>query len=330
VIAISLSILYYLLADATSQYIYHQESLLLPLSIAAGGVLGGSLLDFINSVLQGEQKYSRLAFIKMLEGSLKLGGLIILVLLKIFSINLVFLLYTIVPIFIFLFGTNLRKWEKLSYDFKEIFSELYNFSKWIFLTSLITMVMSRLDIIMLSFLKSNDYNSLGIYSAGLKLGVPLLVATGSMITVYYPKAMTLSTKNEIRKYVSQTLKTTIPISLGFVCFWSLIEILIPIYFNNYIDSLPIFRILLIAYIFTLIGNPITLLMFVINKQKVATLINTLQLVINIPLNLVFYKYFDISGIALGTLITYFIGGVLTFQYLLRYFRKSQYLFNASK
>jgi O-antigen/teichoic acid export membrane protein len=323
IIALALSIIYYFLSFPTAEIGYKQSAILVPLAIAAIGVFGQTLLEFIQSVLQAKQNYSRLAFIKVTEGSLKFGGILILVLIHRFSIILIYWLYALVPAIIFLLGLKLAA-HKMEKTFnKQVMPELFHFSKWLFLSGLVTMFMARLDILMLSFFKSDDYASLGIYSAGLKLGIPLLVATGSMITVFYPKAMEIKTFDGIKKYVIKTLKTTVPLSILFLLFWFMIEIVIPKYFGNYVSSLPVFRILLFAYMFVLLGNPITVLLLTINKQKIALYINIFQLIINIFLNLILYSWLDMVGVALGTLLTFLVGGIVTFAYLYRYVQKNK-------
>lgn len=315
------ALFYLILSYPTAVYGYKQTTHITPLMIAAIGTFGGSMVDYIQALFQSRQDYKKLAIIKVTEGFVKLGGLLLLVFIKEYSIDKVYWIYSIVPLLVFLLGYNMGKPLKCEYNSREIFSELFNFSKWIFLAGLTTMIMVRIDILMLSFLNPEDLVGLGIYSAGIKLCVPLQVAAASMNTVFFPKAMEIRKRSEIKSFIFSTLKITLPLSLGFVVFSILVELFLPYIFPNYTASLSIFHILVIAFLFNLLGNPITVILLAINKQKVALKINIIQLFVNIVANLVLFYYFNNIGIALGTLITYLIGGLLTFYYIIRYLKK---------
>jgi O-antigen/teichoic acid export membrane protein len=319
--ALTLSLIYLALAYPTAIYGYNQTTHALPLAIAALGTFGGSMLDYIQGVFQGKQDYKKLAIIKVSEGFMKLGGLLLLIFIKEFTVDKTFWIYSIVPFLIFIIGYNMNQRVKTEYDKKSVFSELLGFSKWIFYASLSTMIMVRIDILMLSFMNTNDLAGLGVYNAGIKLCVPLQVAAASMNTVFFPKAMEIKNRQEIKSFIFSTLKITLPLSICFVVFAVIVELFLPNIFPNYIGALPIFHILVIAFLFNLLGNPITVILFAIDKQKVALKINIIQLFVNILANMVLYHYFNGIGIAIGTLITYLTGGSLTFYYILRYLKK---------
>lgn len=319
--ALIFSLIYLLLSYPTAIYAYKQTTHILPLLVAACGTFGGSMLDYIQALFQSKQDYKKLAVIKITEGFAKLGGLLLLVLLKEYTIAKVYWIYTIVPLLVFFMGYRMSLPLHCKYDVKEVFKELFGFSKWVFLASITTMIMVRIDILMLSLLNPKDLVGLGIYSAGIKLCVPLQVAAASMNTVFFPKAMEIKKRSEIKSFIISTLKITFPLSIAFVIFSILVEYLIPHIFPNYIDSIPIFNILVIAFLFNLLGNPITVILFAINKQKVALKINLIQLFVNIVANLILFYYLNSIGIAFGTLITYFVGGFLTFYYIFKYLKR---------
>jgi O-antigen/teichoic acid export membrane protein len=320
VLAFSLSLIYLLLAYPTAIYVY-TDIHITPLFIAAIGTVGASLLDFIQSVFQAKQDYRKMAITKILEGSLKLSGLLLLFVLKEFTIVKTFWIYSIVPIIVFLIAYTMYKPVKISYDKKDIFTELYSFSKWVFLASLTTMIMVRLDILMLSIFNVSDFAGIAIYSAGFKLCVPLQVTVLSMVTVFFPKAMEIKGKSEAKAFIFSTLKVTLPLTISFIFFSILVKYFVPVVFPNYVESLPIFYVLVFANILNLIGNPITIIIFAINQQKKAVMINVIQLFINILANLILYYYFSMIGIAFGTLITFVVGAILSSYYILQYLRK---------
>ena len=320
ILAFSLSLVYLLLAYPTAIYVY-TDTYITPLFIAAIGTLGGSLLDFIQYVFQAKQDYKKMAISKLIEGFLKLSGLLVLFTLKEFTIIKTFWIYAIVPIIVFLFACTMYKPVKTTYNKKDIFMELYGFSKWIFLASITTMIMGRLDILMLSFLNVSDFAGIAIYSAGTKLCVPFLIATASVVVVFFPKAMEIQNKTEAKTFVFSTLKVTVPLTIVFIVFSVLVKYFIPVIFPNYVNSLPIFYVLVFAYILNLIGNPITIIILAINQQKKALIINIIQLFINILANLILYHYFSAIGIAYGTLITFIVGATLSSYYIFRYIRR---------
>lgn len=323
ILAFSLSLIYLLLAYPTAVYVY-TDTHITPLLIAAAGTFGGSLVEFIQSAFQAKQDYKKLVITKILESILKLGGLLCLFGLKEFTIIKIFWIYSIVPLAVFVIIYNLYKPVKLKTVYnKDVFAELYGFSKWIFLASITTMIMGRLDILMLSFFNSNDLAKVAIYSAGLKLALPLQSATASIITVFFPKAMEIKSKSEVKTFIFSTLKVTLPLAIGFIFFAVLVHWFTPIIFPNYVKSLTVFYVLLFAFILNLIGNPVTIIIFAINQQKKALKINIIQLFINILANLILYYYFSVVGIAFGTLITFIVGAILSFYYIFRYLKNDR-------
>jgi O-antigen/teichoic acid export membrane protein len=319
-LAFSFSLLYLLLVYPTATYIY-TDTYITPLFIAAIGVFGSTLLDFVQSAFQAKQDFKKMAITKVLEGFLKLVFLLLLFILKEFTIVKTFWIYTIVPFVVFLVAYNMYKPVKTTYNKKDIFMELYGFSKWIFLANIATMIMGRLDILMLSFLNVNDFAGIAIYSAGIRLCVPLQVVTSSMVTVFFPKAMEIKDKIGAKVFIFSTLKLTLPLTIGCIVFSVLVKYFIPVIFPNYVGSLQIFYVLVFAHIINLIGNPITIIILAINQQKKALMINIIQFFINVLANLILYHYFSAIGIAYGTLITFVVGATLSSYYIFRYLRR---------
>ena len=320
VLAFSFTLLYLLLVYPTAIYVY-SDTHITPLFIAAIGVFGGSLIEFIHFVFQAKQDYKKLAIVKILEGFLKLATLLFLFILKEFTITKTFWIYTIVPVIVFLVACTMYRPVKLTYDKKDIFMELYGFSKWLFLSIVATMIMGRIDVLMLSFFDVNDFAGIAIYSAGLRLSIPLLLATVSMVALFFPKAMEIKNKTEAKAFIFSTLKLTLPLTIGCIFYSVLVKYFVPVIFPNYVESLPIFYVLFFAYILILIGNPITTIILAINQQKKAVMIHIIQLFINILANVILYHYFSAIGIAYGTLLTFAVGAALSAYYIVRYLRR---------
>jgi O-antigen/teichoic acid export membrane protein len=87
--------------------------------------------------------------------------------------------------------------------------------------------------------------------------------------------------------------------------------------EQYIESISVFQILLVAFTFGVIINSISLVMYSINKAYLLTAMNWIQLPLNYFGNLLLIPMWQADGAAISTTILRILGGLYIMVYLLK-------------
>lgn len=311
------AILLYVIAPLLAVNFFHAEQLILPFRLLSIGLIGGGIFEFATSVLQAKQEFKKLSILRMVEASAKVLYIILVALLGIFSLLQVYLAYTTIPILIggiaILFIGIHR--ENIEYDWKQIGRELFHFGKWIAVTSFSTMFLMKLDMLLVQFLIPQDKTAVGLYSAANRLCQPLVVVAGSVATLFYPKAMALRTVTEMKNFIRQTLSLSIPLSIAMSVYALLLYFILPSFAPEYTTAYPAFFILFIGYIFTILVNPITMLILTIGKPHIVAAISLTQLVITVIMHTVFILWLGSIGAAVSSVIIWLLAGTTSLWYL---------------
>jgi O-antigen/teichoic acid export membrane protein len=198
---------------------------------------------------------------------------------------------------------------------KKAIKDIFHFSKWVLLSYFATVIASRLDIFLISRYKGQE--QVGIYSAALQLSLLLPLLIGSMTTVLLPLVSKYKKKAEYLSYIKKYFIVATAIII--LCIPALIisPYLIKIIFGSkYDSSILIFQILFIAYLPSVLANPISLIVFSMNKPKSITIINYLQLVLAVILNVLLIPRYGIFGAAISFLVTNISSAIAVLSYTL--------------
>ncbi len=288
-----------------------------PLRIMTLAVIGGGLMEYILSVLQARQQFGRFTSIRLAEAALKTGIIYAAILFGGFSLNLVYVSYAVAPMLVGLaavyFVTAMR--GHVRYDWRDIGSELFGFGKWMMITSFATMFLMRLDVFMVSPLLSKSPEEAGLYIAATKLCTPLIVLAGSVSTVFFPKAMELRSLTDMTRYLKRTLAVSLPVTGVGLLYMAALYVVIPLWFPAYSETLPLFAVLFIGYAWTIIGNPVTMLILSINRARVATWIALAQLALTAASHYFFITQMGAIGAAISSVLVWFAAGTVTMVYI---------------
>ncbi len=282
------------------------------------------LFHSINSVIianyQAKQQFKYFAFMNISHNLLKLLSILFISLSFTQDEHLVYFMYSysysLVTILIFLLITSYKNiFFNNSFNFYH-FIEIYKLGFWIFLSSLATMVIMRLDIMMLT--KMSTPQEAGYYSVAMNLAMIFPLITASLVTTLLPKMEVFLQNNTIKEYIFKILQKAKYIIFILIVFELLSPYVIPLLFGTqYENSVAVFKILLIAFTFGIIVNPISLVIYSINKAYVLTLLNWIQLPLNYFGNILLIPLFQAEGAAISTVVLRIIGGIYIITYLLR-------------
>jgi O-antigen/teichoic acid export membrane protein len=317
VITLMTAVLLYLCADFVAVTLLRTPALVTPLRIMTVAVVGGGLMEFILAVLQARQEFTRFTFIRILEAAIKTGLIYAAILFSMFSLDVVYASYAIAPLVVAViavwFVSTLR--SRVRCDWKDIGREVLGFGKWMMITSFATMFLMRLDVFMISPMLADRPEEAGLYIAATRLCTPLIVLAGSVSTVFFPKAMELRTLAEMQRYLGRTFAVSLPVTGIGLLYVIAMYFVTPVYFPNYTASLPLFAILFIGYAWTIIGNPITMLMLSIGRERMGTWIALGQLLLTVVSHYWFIGHMGSTGAAVSSVLVWFAAGIVSMLFI---------------
>jgi O-antigen/teichoic acid export membrane protein len=292
----------YLAADLIGRHIFRREGLETLLRLAFVGGFGALMFGFTRGVLQARQWFRRFAFLGIWPNLLRLSALALLLLAGAFHLGNVILVYILSPVACFLISWAVipRDFLKARGDHRGAFWEIFHFSKWVTLSNIATMIILRLDVFMLTSMRSSE--DVAFYVGASQLAYVFPILTGSITQALLPKATALSSADELRSYVRGGLRV-VPWAL--VIFVPLIFLAGPIvgilYGDQYVHSIPIFRILIVGFMISVMVNPMSLLLYTLNRAELLAILNGLQLILNVSMNLWLIPSYGATGAAISSL-----------------------------
>lgn len=306
-----------LAARPLADWVFFTPALAHPLRILGVGLLGFGAFDYMLAVLQARQNFKPLTAFRIVEGFGKAAVIAGGAVLGWFSLDLVYYAYMLTPGVLFLLALLLMPSLRSSvpFDWHNIGTEIFSFGKWMMLTSFATMFLMRLDVFMVTPLLSDRPAEVGHYAAAVRLCMPLIVLTGSIATVFFPKAMAVRSMIEMRSYVRRSLQVTVPVSLLSIAYAVLVAFLVPEFFPKYGPSVPMFGVLVLGYVWTILGNPLTMLVLSINRANIVTMISAVQLLITLVSHYFFILALGAIGAAISTVLLWFAAGSFSMWYL---------------
>ncbi len=313
------AVLLYWGSDWIGATLLRTPALVTPIRVMTIAIIGGGMMEFILAVLQARQQFVRFTAVRISEAAIKTGAIYAGIFLGSFSLMLVYTSYAAAPLIVGIIAVwfvSSRGGTGGGYDWRDIGREIWAFGKWMMITSFATMFLMRLDIFMISPML-DDYEA-GLYIAAAKLCTPLIVLAGSVSTVFFPKAMELRSLEEMRRYVRRTFSVSLPVTGMGLLYLLAMYFITPVYFDKYTASMPLFAVLFIGYAWTIIGNPLTMLMLSINRARIATYVALGQLLLTVVSHYYFITVMGSMGAAISSVLVWFIAGMVSMLYIYRH------------
>ncbi len=287
------------------------------ISLVSAAVVFHSIFAAVVAHSQAIQNFRAYSMLKIAHNALKLVAIVAIS--SVFSNDLYldfFLIaysYAVVLLLVLLLYKNFGYIG--GFDPKHLV-HIYKLGFWIFLSSIATMIIMRLDIMMLQKMSSSI--EVGYYSAALNLAMIFPLITASLVTTLLPKMDSFLKQHDIRTYVYRILsKAKYAVGVLIVLEISSFFLIELIFGSGYHGSVAVFQILLVAFIFGVIVNPISLVMLSIEKAYLLTLLNWIQLPLNYVGNLILIPLLQAEGAAMSTVILRIFGGAYIIIYLLK-------------
>ena len=306
-------VLAYFCAPAVAVRAYGNAALITPLRLAGLGAFLFNVSYHTEAVLRAYEKFKQMAFINVMSS---LARLVLLALvwraatLGVNSAMAINLAQTFIG-FLIMSLVIPRKYYTRKQSTTYPLREVLRYSGWLFAFSLLFMLFDRLDVLMLGYFK--QATEVGIYSVAFMLVRPIEMVPETLNVVFLPKVAKFTTKAQVFRYFRDTLKVTALV--GVICLLLILfakQIIVTFYGEDYVRSVGLFRILIGAFIFLTILNPINLVGHSLNKPQLFTMMAGINLLLNFTGNYIFIPPYGAVGAAVVTLVSRVLGGIIGF------------------
>jgi len=196
------------------------------------------------------------------------------------------LIANIISTFIALLITFGKELYSIEFDFfKKPFWNIFHFAKWIAMSRVFTVMISRIDIILLNFMVGSY--SAGIFSAASRVTLIFAMTAGGLSSVINPRFSSFHSHHQTVSYSKKLILlvsgiATAMLALSFLA----LPIISLVYGEKYLESVSVFRYLILAmipFLFTIISN--SALVYAFNQLNYYTKMVAIQTAIIVALDL---------------------------------------------
>lgn len=288
--------------------IVHAPHYILPFRYACISAYGTGLLSFATAYYQGFQRFRSFSSLRLAEGALRIGAILILVGLAGFRLGKVMAAYALAPLAVGLFGLldPARTIRAAGWSRREL-ATLLHFSKWMVLSSLANGLALQMDVLLLGSMSTPAV--LGEYGAALRMAVPYQIAANALFIVLLPRARSMTTPAEIRSFFARAMRYTVPAALILGIGGIAASPLIFHFFPQYQVASGLFRILAVGMSAGLALTPAGLILFALGRIDIFTWVNVAQLAFSLLANVLVIPRFGATGVAFDTAILWIGVGV---------------------
>lgn len=283
-------------------------------------VLNYLMFNLIQSIFSSERRFWRISIGQVVDSSIKIGLVFILLSTSKLSIATA-LTANIISSFLALIFTFGRRFFQLKLKIdKPIFSSMVVYAKWIAISRVFTVMVSKIDVLLINLFASSFLA--GIYSAANRITLVFALLISSLNSVVNPRFSSFDTKEKIRSYIHKLF--------WFVgAFASLMLIMIVlanplinfVYGDKYTQAIPVFQALtlgMIPFLFSIIVTPPMLYSY--GQSSLFAKVSALQVTAMVVLEILLIPKLGAyaPAIALGTtnaIATLFLG--IKLRYLLQ-------------
>ncbi len=267
------------------------------------GILGESLFFVNDTYLQAVQKFTLRAYLNICKYSLSLIFIVILFLEKLLYLKYVFCMYFIPLGITILFIPKYIEFLKNYFSKNlptEMLKEIFNYEKWMFVLSIGTNTLQKIDFFMISYWVS--YIQIGIYNAAIQLAAVVSFLPYVFGKVLLPKLAEMENP-EICSFIKKSDKILILACIVMTLCIPLTDFVVPVLLGEqYVLSIPVLKILLFAFILTFYVAPTEQALYALGLPKIITQGRYIQLFTLIGLNFLMIPKFGIVGSAFSVLM----------------------------
>ena len=317
---------YFLAPVLASRVFGDKPELIIPLRLAFAGAFCLSLRELVLVVFQSLSRFIPFIIVQLISPVGKVLAIGVLLVSSSLKINPVLAVYISLPLLAAVIGSFLlpRELMRQPGPRRDVFWELFHFSKWVAVSYVSIIISERLDIIMLTrFMPSMD--EVGLYSLAFRLVIPLLMITSSLQLVCAPIASRMTDLHQYREYITKIIKILLPVALLVCMLFPFSQMIIQVVFNRPPEEAAVasrvFNILLIGVVLQIVVAPLALITYAESKPQVLAYADLSRLLTNLLGNYLLingkfgFPAWGIYGAAVATTITVFVGNAVVMGYI---------------
>jgi O-antigen/teichoic acid export membrane protein len=326
--SISLAVVSFLISDFISINIFHTPELSTPLKIFSIAIPFTVLINVFIAIFRGFDRVdAKIYFQSILRPVLYLLFLIAAVLFGLSFLGMIYAYLASIAVTCIAFVIYMLKRTPLPIGKNSVTDpmtkELLFFSVPLLAVSMLWMVMSWTDTLMLGYFKTPDV--VGVYNAALPLANLLLMIPASMGFIYIPIITQLYSKRLIddvkRNYIILTKWTLLLISPIFFVLFLFPEVVLNLLFGSrYIGASVALQILALGFFLNVSLGFTYNLLIVIGENKFPMFAYVISAIMNIILNIILIPPMGIVGASIASVVSIIISKILNAIKLYRCFK----------
>lgn len=242
-------------------------------------------LGFVQGIFTAERRFWGYSFSQIIDAGVKIVIIYILLSISRLSIETALLANVISTLLtlIIIFGKEFLK-TKLSID-NGIFQKLFSFAKWIAVTRIFSVFISRIDVILLNLLSSSF--QAGIFAAANRITLLFSLIVSSLSAVINPRFSGFNNGGMVTSYIKKLIGLISLASLLMLISALFAKPIIDIVFGDkFISAIPVFQSLTVAmipFMFSLAVTPA--LIYTFNENRFVAQITAFQVILMVILEI---------------------------------------------
>ncbi|MCC6967749.1 MAG: oligosaccharide flippase family protein [Nitrospira sp.] len=298
------------LGGQAAERLFQNQVYVLPIMLGLVGSFGAALWSFNLAAWQSRQDFLTYSVMVGLVNFLRVLSLPVLLLMGHLTLGTVMGLHVV----FFYMCTVAGLWilrPHLAYVRLNgaLLRELFHFSKWPALASTCFLLQVNLGVPILNYFYSS--RDAGVYAAGVSLLQGIDFLTISLLTTLLPKVSQLSGLEQCRAYVRRSFPLYLGLALCLVPVMFFAQpLVIGLFGSAYEGTIPVFQILFVGVLGTLVTQPLYLVLYTINRPHLYTYSGFVALGAWIFAGLWLIPAYGAVGAALTTLCARLIQSVL--------------------
>lgn len=270
--------------------IFHQNIIpgSFPNQLLLAGILAVNYLfiNFVQGIFTAERRFLAYSFTQIIDAGVKISLVGVLLYFSHLSIETA-LMTNVVSTMLALLITFAKELFKIKpiYE-REIFQKLFAFAKWIAVSRLFSVFVSRIDVILLNLLSSN-YQA-GIFAAANRITLLFSLLVSSLGSVINPRFSGFDNKQKVITYIKKLLwLVTLITGLMLVSALLAKPIINIVFGDKFTAAIPVFQALtvsMIPFIYSLVTVPA--LIYTYNQPKYVAKITAIQVALMVIIEVV--------------------------------------------
>lgn len=308
-----IGLIFIISAGSLGQLLFHSKDkqIISLIKLSSFGSLGFLLFYFVNSITVSYEQFKRTFLLQTLYGFTKfvLLGIFLLTLSSV-NINLIILAFLASPIVPILVSTRFIDFnfikERSFYPLKKILS----FSLFLAANKIFVALFSRFDYLMLSAL-SSTYQT-GLYAVASRVAFIYPLIGSSLGTVIGPKYARMNL-NESKNFTKKVFLLVLFLIISVFIVILLSPLVIKIFGDKYLSSLPVLQLLLLSNIPFLLTIPTnSFLTYTVKKPVIIAISSLIQLITIFVANLILIPKLGMFAPPISVGLAAFIAFIISF------------------